>query len=255
MTISHLGNISGSANAVVAEATPPLLSSYVHGQTFRLVPAANNTNAVTINIDGRGARALRNSDDGALTGGELASGKGIEFWYDAAVDRFKLSAQTVAQAIASLAASVAASNLWDTIIEIPTAPNVTQIEQTFTAGLYELIEVVFDGLSLAGSGRPIFSLRNNTTAIVTLDDATNNIAGNADVVTGSVRFVVGNLGPKVSLGILDYALAAANGAASMFTAKAGAAHSTAADRIRIQSSTVNAFDAGRITIRGRRRTA
>ena len=51
-TYTYLSNVAGT-NALTAEATPSL-TGYTVGAVFRLIPGANNTRAVTLNIDGLG---------------------------------------------------------------------------------------------------------------------------------------------------------------------------------------------------------
>jgi hypothetical protein len=249
MTVSQLGSVAGSANAITASATPALLAAPVNGQTFRLVPAANNTGAVTININGQGAVALRTRSDVALTADTLVAGVPIEFWYDSSVLRFKLQGQTVAEAVASLAATVAASNLWTTILETTIGSPVASIEQTFTADLFEKIEVTYDWLGTSGGGAISLTLRNASGAIVTLPLDVGGSAGTG--ASGLVDLVIGALGDKVCSGRVFYRDRNGNADGAH---QSGGHNATSADRIRIAPASGN-LDSGRITIRGRRRTA
>ena len=71
----RLANVAGT-DTITATAEPFAVpsSGLVSGMKFTLVPAANNTGAVTLNIDSRGAEAVVSSDSSALTADSLVSG-------------------------------------------------------------------------------------------------------------------------------------------------------------------------------------
>lgn len=72
--------VSGT-NTITATATPTV-AAYATGQTFRFLPAASNTGAVTINVDGVGAKAITKSGSTALTAGDLSAGVSVQVTYD-----------------------------------------------------------------------------------------------------------------------------------------------------------------------------
>ena len=89
--VEPLDSVSGT-NTITAS---PLVSdtgfaAYEEGNKFSLIPAANNTGAVTINIAGRGAKAIKTAAGSALTGGEMVSGTLYTIEYDGT--DFRLSA-------------------------------------------------------------------------------------------------------------------------------------------------------------------
>jgi len=71
-----LGSIGGTANAITAVGAPTI-AAYEVDQAFYLTPATTNTGAVTINIDGLGARAIVNSSGAALVAGDLVAGRQV----------------------------------------------------------------------------------------------------------------------------------------------------------------------------------
>ncbi len=77
VTLAHTGG--GTANALACESTPAI-SAYAADQLFWLVPAATNTGAVTIEIDGLATRAVVDKAGDALTGGELVTGNAYLMW-------------------------------------------------------------------------------------------------------------------------------------------------------------------------------
>ncbi len=60
----------------------PALTAYANGQIFTLIPANTNTGAVTININGLGAKALTKNGSTALVAGDLVAGVEYSLQYD-----------------------------------------------------------------------------------------------------------------------------------------------------------------------------
>lgn len=60
------------------------------GNFVKWIQASANTGAVTINVDSKGAKALKNSDKQALVAGDLEAGKGYEAFYSLSDDFFVL---------------------------------------------------------------------------------------------------------------------------------------------------------------------
>jgi hypothetical protein len=82
-----LTGVAGT-NTITATITPAI-TAYVTGQTFRFVAAGANTGAVTININGLGAKAVTKSGATALTGGDIPAGAAVQIFYDGT--QFQLS--------------------------------------------------------------------------------------------------------------------------------------------------------------------
>lgn len=91
-----LTSVSGT-NTITATTTPAP-SSYVSGQTFRFVPAATNTGAVTINIAGLGAKSITKLGSTALGAGDLTIGAATQITYDGT--QFQLSSGAGGGAVA-----------------------------------------------------------------------------------------------------------------------------------------------------------
>lgn len=77
------GSVGGTGNAITLTLNPALAAynSYVH---LRFIASANNTGAVTINVNGLGARNIRKVSGGAivaLTSGDLIAGAPYEIVY------------------------------------------------------------------------------------------------------------------------------------------------------------------------------
>jgi hypothetical protein len=77
---SYLTAVAG-ADTITASATPTL-TAYTAGNTFRFIAAGANTGAVTLNIDGLGAKAVTKNGTSPLITGDILSGAALEVIYD-----------------------------------------------------------------------------------------------------------------------------------------------------------------------------
>ena len=81
-TYQWLTAVSG-ADTIVASLTTPVLTAYTAGQTFRFLAAATNiTAAVTLNINGIGAKSLTRNGATALAVGDIINASVLEVAYD-----------------------------------------------------------------------------------------------------------------------------------------------------------------------------
>jgi hypothetical protein len=79
-TETLIGSIVGT-NTITGTVTPAI-TSYVAGQTFKFVAAASSTGAVTINLNGLGARNITKSGSTALEFNDILIGAAIQIIYD-----------------------------------------------------------------------------------------------------------------------------------------------------------------------------
>ena len=75
-----IGSISGADT--VTGIMSPTLTAYAAGQLFYFVAAGANTGAVTLNIDGLGAKAVTRDGASALAAGDINSGEMVVVIYD-----------------------------------------------------------------------------------------------------------------------------------------------------------------------------
>ncbi len=68
--------------------TTPALAAYATGNQFSFVVANTNTGAVTINVDGLGAKAITRTGTTALVAADMVAGQAVEIIYDGT--RFQL---------------------------------------------------------------------------------------------------------------------------------------------------------------------
>lgn len=78
--IDWLGSVSGT-NTITATSTAPY-NAYTKGNAFLFNPANSNTGAVTININGLGAKNLKSAAGNDLVSGELVTGQTYLIFYD-----------------------------------------------------------------------------------------------------------------------------------------------------------------------------
>lgn len=106
------GTAGGTANAITV-ALSDSRASDVNGDEVVFFAAATNTGAVTLNVDGNGARALRRADGSALAANDIQSGLLYVARYDNANTRWLLvgpSASYLTNAAASASAAAASAS-------------------------------------------------------------------------------------------------------------------------------------------------
>ena len=88
---NNLITVTGT-NALIGTSVPPY-TSYVAGMTLSFVPVATNTGAVTLDLDGLGAKNVFVGSSTALVGSELVAGRIAQIEYDGT--RFQLYQSSV----------------------------------------------------------------------------------------------------------------------------------------------------------------
>lgn len=83
-----LSSVAGT-NTITANSAPAI-TAYTLGQCFRFVSAGANTGAVTLNINGLGAKNVTKNGATALVSGDIASGAVVQVVYDGT--QFQLAA-------------------------------------------------------------------------------------------------------------------------------------------------------------------
>jgi hypothetical protein len=89
---NNLITVTGT-NALIGTSVPPY-TSYVAGMTLSFIPVNTNSGAVTIDVDGLGAKNIFVGSASALSGNELVSGRIAQIEYDGT--RFQLYQSSIA---------------------------------------------------------------------------------------------------------------------------------------------------------------
>jgi hypothetical protein len=140
---NYLTAVAGT-DTITANLSSPTLTAYAAGNTFRFIAAGNNTGAVTLNINGLGAKDVTKNGATALIAGDITSSATIEVVYDGT--RFQLigTAKVLNEAQGADIASAATVNL------TTATGNYVHITGTTTITAITLAQgaprtVVFDG--------------------------------------------------------------------------------------------------------------
>ena len=88
---NNLITVTGT-NTLVGSATPPY-TAYVAGMTLSFIPVNTNTGAVTLDVDGLGAKNIYAGSSTPLIGSELVAGRIVQIEYDGV--RFQLYQSSV----------------------------------------------------------------------------------------------------------------------------------------------------------------
>lgn len=200
----YLTSVSG-ADTITAVASYGM-TGYVTGQRFTFISAGTNTGAVTLNINGIGAKAVTKNGTTALTAGDIASGVAVTVTYDGT--RFQIASVAPAATVSSFSAGTTGLT-----------------PSTATTG-----DVVLAGtLNVANGGTGSTSLTQNavltgngTSAPASVRPSTNNYVltstKGSTITAGS--FVVGTEYTIVSVGTTNFTSigAANNNVGTVFTA-------------------------------------
>lgn len=88
---NNLITVTGT-DTLIGTSTPPC-TAYVAGMTISFVPVNTNTGAVTIDLDGLGAKNIYVGSSTTLAGGEIVAGRIVQLEYDGT--RFQLYQSTI----------------------------------------------------------------------------------------------------------------------------------------------------------------
>ncbi|MGA1753229.1 MAG: hypothetical protein ACO395_07710 [Pontimonas sp.] len=83
----------GTADAITATLSPAL-GSLVDGARVQIIPGADNTDAVTLNVNGLGDKDVKHPDGSALVAGDIKNGYVFEAIYSSTADAWILSTPT-----------------------------------------------------------------------------------------------------------------------------------------------------------------
>jgi hypothetical protein len=176
---NYLTAVAG-ADTITANLSSPTLTAYAAGNTFRFIAAGNNTGAVTLNINGLGAKDVTKNGATALIAGDITSSATIEVVYDGA--RFQLigTAKILNEAQGADIASAGTVNL------TTATGNYVHITGTTTITAITLAQgaertVVFDGALV---------LTNGASLILPFGSSITTTAGDVAIFRGEAAGVV-----------------------------------------------------------------
>lgn len=256
--INPTQSVGGTADAITWVTVPPLVADPVHGQTFRILPTADNTGAVTGAPDGRGPWPIRDQLDVALGPGAIKNGRAFKCWFDTTVAHFRIEGPTEKSITDQIPALVAAQSTWAILGDTTVSSAVAQVEHAFTANAYLNIMGRFIGAVPSVNTRALdVSLRHAGGALLTLSTPASLDTGDGNGANGMIEALLDpfstnkhylltmrtvmkgaavNLNPYTAPAIGDQALRSA----------------TSVDRIRYAMSAAASISAGRFITYGLR---
>lgn len=106
--ITEYSTVTGTTTCIIDQSMP-LVKDYFRGMRLRLRFTSANTGAVTINLNGLGAKSVRKNVSTALVAGDIVAGQIVEVVYDAVNGWFQLvsTLATTAGITGTLTANVA----------------------------------------------------------------------------------------------------------------------------------------------------
>ena len=170
----------------------PALAAYAAGNQFSFVVANTNTAAVTINIDGMGAKAITRTGSTALVAGDMVAGQAVEIIYDGT--RFQLingNSFTNVKVSGTLAVTGAATITGvATFTAQPIASSLTALLPIFTDASKGLVSNAMTGTgSVVMSTSPTLVtpiVSSLTVSLPVFSDASNQLVSNTMTGTGDV---------------------------------------------------------------------
>ena len=167
----------------------PALAAYAAGNQFSFVVANTNTAAVTINIDGMGAKAITRTGSTALVAGDMVAGQAVEIIYDGT--RFQLingNSFTNVKVSGTLAVTGAATITGvATFTAQPIASSLTALLPIFTDASKGLVSNAITGTgSVVMSTSPTLVtpiVSSLTVSLPVFSNASNQLVSNT--ITGS----------------------------------------------------------------------
>lgn len=170
-----VGSVAGT-NTITGTLSPAI-TSYTAGQSFKFVAAGANTGAVTINLNGLGAKAITKSGATALSSGDIASGAVVSITYDGTQFQMAPDSSAAVDALKDVAA-----NSQSTSYTLALTDRGKSIDFTGAAG--QTITVPANG-TVAFPVGAVVTITNTTTnnLLISINTDTLRQAGTANVGT------------------------------------------------------------------------
>lgn len=190
-TVKLIGSISGVDT--ITGSLNPAITAYVAGQMFYFVTAGANTGAVTLNINGLGAKAVTRDGATALAAGDLASGEMVVVVYDGT--RFQVVSQLNSAGDGRFANVSIASAL--NVGGVATFTSLTASKPVFTDGSKNLTSSGTIPVDQGGTGQTTYTngqlLIGNTTGN-TLTKATLTAGSGVTITNGTGSITIAAAG-------------------------------------------------------------
>jgi len=206
-TVAKLISITGTDT--VLGTMSPTLTAYAAGQLFYFVAAGANTGAVTLNVDGLGAKAITRDGSTALAAGDINSGEIVVVIYDGTRFQMINAANSFGNTTINGTLTVTGNTGLQANVSVTSALSV--------GGTFAVTGAATLGSTLAVTGKsdlPTVSTASANAAVAVITDLS---AANASITSANVGTAVVTTGTVTNLTATSASVASVNAGVALLT--------------------------------------